>query len=50
MDYLKIFKNCVDQIKKDVIRRNHIPSINFFKENGPKDLVEFKKTENYKLL
>jgi hypothetical protein len=33
-----------------VIRRNNIPSLNFFKENGPTSFIEFKKVENYLLL
>jgi hypothetical protein len=38
-EYLSIFKNCVCKIKKDIIRRSNIPSINYFKENGPQNYV-----------
>jgi hypothetical protein len=40
----------VGEIKKDIMRRNNIPSLNFFKQNGPQDFIEFKKVEHYLLL
>jgi hypothetical protein len=49
-EYLSIFKRCVAELKKDIMRRNNIPSLNFFKQNGPKDFIEFKKVEHYLLL
>jgi hypothetical protein len=38
-EYLNIFKNCVEEIKKDIARRNNISSLNYFKENGPKSYL-----------
>jgi hypothetical protein len=46
----EIFKNCVEQVRKDIIRRNNIPSLNYFKENGPKNFIEFKKADHFSLL
>lgn len=31
-------------------RRTKAPSLNFFKENGPKSYAEFKKVDNFALL
>lgn len=40
----------MEQVRKDIIRRNNIPSLNYFKENGPKNFIEFKKTDHFSLL
>lgn len=32
------------------MRRSNIPSLNFYKENGPRDFIEFKKVEHHILL
>mgnify|MGYP006897115549 CR=1 FL=1 len=33
-----------------MIRRNNVPTLNFFKENGPKDFLEFKKVDTFSLV
>ena len=35
-DLKQILKNCIEEVRKDMTRRTKGPSLNFFKENGPK--------------
>ena len=34
-----IFRNCIEEVRKEMARRNNVPSLNFFKQNGPKDYL-----------
>lgn len=47
---MNLFRRCVEEVKKEVARRNKIPSLNFFKENGPKSYLEFKKIDYFQLM
>ena len=46
----EILKNCIEEVRKEMTRRTKAPSLNFFKENGPKSYAEFKKVDNFALL
>lgn len=37
-------------IKKDIVRRKDLKSLNFYKEGNPISLEQFKKVDWYKLL
>lgn len=38
-EYESIFKACVEEVRKEVLRRNGILGLNYFKLHGPRDLA-----------
>lgn len=45
-----VLKNCIEEVRKDIARRGTGPTLNFFKENGPKSYGEFKKVDHMALI
>ena len=49
-EYQDIFIKCVEEVRKDIVRRSGSAGLNYFKVNGPKDIVEFRKIDYHLLL
>jgi hypothetical protein len=48
-EYQKIFVDCVEQVRKEILRKSGITGLNYFTNNGPRDFQQFK-TADYHLL
>ena len=40
----------MEEVRKEIVRRNGMTGLNYFKNNGPKDIAEFKKIDYHLLL
>ncbi len=49
-EYFNIIKSCVEQVRKDLFRKNNASSLNYFKNHGPKSFIEFKKVDKYLIM
>ena len=49
-EYRKVFIDCVEEVRKEILRKSGGPGLNFFKHNGPKSLLEFRHLDYHSLL
>jgi hypothetical protein len=49
-EYQKIFITCVEDVKKEMLRKSGVTGLNYYKTNGPKGVMELKNVDHHLLL